>query len=189
VNNICSNLEPVWFMSLHFFSLMEDEYIPQRGIVVWWSKFFGIVVQLFRLRYVDIILYCVGGTCRVYRLHHSICYTLLLSTPLVGVTIIPHSRFWPPDVLCRGGLLMSSHLERWPLTNFFWLTILFDSLVDFDWLFSLNAVYLRLSAGWTILQMRLSWKYLHSNDFIVWESTVDRICYHGYICSASRFRQ
>jgi hypothetical protein len=31
--NICFNLEPIWFVSLHFFSLMEDEYIPLRGIV------------------------------------------------------------------------------------------------------------------------------------------------------------
>jgi hypothetical protein len=54
---------------------------------------------------------------RVYKLHHSIGYTLLLPTLLVGVAIIPYSRFWPPDVLCWGSPLMSSLLEGWPLTN------------------------------------------------------------------------
>jgi hypothetical protein len=34
--NIYFNLEPIWFVSLRFFSLMEDEYIAQRGFVVWW---------------------------------------------------------------------------------------------------------------------------------------------------------
>jgi hypothetical protein len=32
--SVCSNLDPVWFVLLHFFSLMIDEFIPQRGIVV-----------------------------------------------------------------------------------------------------------------------------------------------------------
>jgi hypothetical protein len=41
------------------------------------------------LREQIIILYRVGGTCRVYGLHHSIVHTLLLPTPLVGITIIP----------------------------------------------------------------------------------------------------
>jgi hypothetical protein len=41
----------------------------------------------------EIILYRVGGTCRVYRPHHSVCNKLLLPTLLVGVTIIPYSRF------------------------------------------------------------------------------------------------
>jgi hypothetical protein len=62
------------------------------------------------------ILYRVGGTCRVYRLH-SIVYSLLLATPGVGITVILYSRFWPPDVLCGGGLLMSSRLERWLPTD------------------------------------------------------------------------
>jgi hypothetical protein len=34
------------------------------------------------------ILYHVGSICRVYRLHHSIGYILLLPTTLVNVTII-----------------------------------------------------------------------------------------------------
>jgi hypothetical protein len=29
--NVYFNLESIWFVSLHF-SLMEDEYIPQRGV-------------------------------------------------------------------------------------------------------------------------------------------------------------
>jgi hypothetical protein len=32
--NICFNLEPIWFESLHFFSLMEGEYIPQHNLVL-----------------------------------------------------------------------------------------------------------------------------------------------------------
>jgi hypothetical protein len=68
------------------------------------------------------IVYRVGGTCWVYRLHHSIVHSLLLPTPLVGITIIPYTRFWPPDVLCRGGLLMSSLLEGWQLTDCFFHT-------------------------------------------------------------------
>jgi hypothetical protein len=62
------------------------------------------------------ILYRVGGTCGVYRLHHSIVHTLLLPTPRVGITIILYSRFRPPDVLSQSGLLMSSRLEGWPIT-------------------------------------------------------------------------
>jgi hypothetical protein len=50
------------------------------------------------------ILYHVGGTCRIYRLHHSIVYNLLLPTPLVSITIIPYSRFWPPDVISEQSL-------------------------------------------------------------------------------------
>jgi hypothetical protein len=41
--NICFNLEPIWFVSLHFFSLMEDEYIPQHGV----SCFMIKVLQLY----------------------------------------------------------------------------------------------------------------------------------------------
>jgi hypothetical protein len=63
------------------------------------------------MNYECIILYRVGGTCRVYRLHHSIGYTLLLPTLLVGITIFPYSRFWPPDVLSQSGLYMSSRLK------------------------------------------------------------------------------
>jgi hypothetical protein len=37
----------------------------------------------------QVILYRVGGTCRVYRLHYSIVHYILLPTPLVGITIIP----------------------------------------------------------------------------------------------------
>jgi hypothetical protein len=33
-------------------------------------------------------MYRVGGTCRVYRLHHSVGYNLLLPTLLVRITII-----------------------------------------------------------------------------------------------------
>jgi hypothetical protein len=43
--NVCFNLEPIWFVSLHF--LMEDEYIRQRDIVVWrwklWNYIMGIM--------------------------------------------------------------------------------------------------------------------------------------------------
>jgi hypothetical protein len=54
-----------------------------------------------------IILYRVGGTCRVYRLHHSFVYNPLLPTPLLSITIIPYTQFGPPDILCRGSLLRS----------------------------------------------------------------------------------
>jgi hypothetical protein len=32
VFKICFNLEPIWFVSLHFISLMEDEYISWRCV-------------------------------------------------------------------------------------------------------------------------------------------------------------
>jgi hypothetical protein len=39
------------------------------------------------------ILYRVGGTCEVYRLHHSIVHTLLLPTLPVDITIFRYTRF------------------------------------------------------------------------------------------------
>jgi hypothetical protein len=45
------------------------------------------------------ILYRVGGTCMVYRLHHSIVHNLLLPTPRVGITIIPLQSI--PTPWCR----------------------------------------------------------------------------------------
>jgi hypothetical protein len=57
-----------------------------------------------------IILYRVGGTCRVYRLHHSVVYNPLLPAPLLGITIIPYTQFGPPDILFRGSLLRFSLL-------------------------------------------------------------------------------
>jgi hypothetical protein len=53
-----------------------------------------------------------------YRTHHSVCDTLLLPTPRVGITISLYTEYRPPDVLSWGGLLMSSRLEGWLLTNF-----------------------------------------------------------------------
>jgi hypothetical protein len=47
-----------------------------------------------------------------YRGHHSICYTGLFTTLLVLITISPYNEFWLPDVLSRGGPLMSSVLGR-----------------------------------------------------------------------------
>jgi hypothetical protein len=49
-----------------------------------------------RTLYFSLILYRVGGTCRVYRLHHSVVHNLLLPTTVVGFTIIPlHSILTP----------------------------------------------------------------------------------------------
>jgi hypothetical protein len=62
-------------------------------------------------------MYRVGDTCRVYRLHHSVVYNLLLPTPRVGGTIIPLQSILTPDVVCRRGLLMSSLFEGWLRTN------------------------------------------------------------------------
>jgi hypothetical protein len=75
-------------------------------------RFTNYTTQLFT------ILYC--------RLHESVLQSL-------------YNRFWPPDVVCRGGLLMSSLFEGWPRyydssyssTICDWLT---------DWLLSLSLI-------------------------------------------------
>jgi hypothetical protein len=46
------------------------------------------------------ILYRVDGTCRVYRLHHSIVHTLLLPTPRVGITFISLQSILTPLISC-----------------------------------------------------------------------------------------
>jgi hypothetical protein len=51
-----------------------------------------------------------------YRIHHSVCYTVLFTTPRVVITIFLYTEFWPPDVSSRGGLLMSSLSVGWQLT-------------------------------------------------------------------------
>jgi hypothetical protein len=49
--NICFNLEPIWFVSLHFFSLMEVEYVTSvvplsddESSLVSWSSYSGYTV-------------------------------------------------------------------------------------------------------------------------------------------------
>jgi hypothetical protein len=72
------------------------------------------------------ILYRGGGTCYVYRTHHSVCDTVLFTTPRVVITIFLYNQFWPPDVLSRGGPLMSSPSEGWQLTG--WLLVVTGNL-------------------------------------------------------------
>jgi hypothetical protein len=43
--NVCLNLKPILFVSLHFFSSMEDKYILQRGVPCLLIK----AVRIFRL--------------------------------------------------------------------------------------------------------------------------------------------
>jgi hypothetical protein len=58
-----------------------------------------------------------------YRIHHSICYTCLFTTPLVVIIISVYSVLWSSDVVSRSGPLISSLFcllsapECWQLTN------------------------------------------------------------------------
>jgi hypothetical protein len=67
----------------------------------------------------DVTIYIVP--CRRYWLdygtHHSVGYTVLFTTLLVGITIVLYNQFCPSDVLSRGGLLLSSPAEGWQLTD------------------------------------------------------------------------
>jgi hypothetical protein len=67
-----------------------------------------------------------------YWWHHSICYTVLFTTPLVVITISPYHELWPSDVLSRNGPWISSVLNAgcW-LTGWLLLT---DWLVLINWL-------------------------------------------------------
>jgi hypothetical protein len=70
------------------------------------------------------ILYRVGGTCRVYRLHHSIVYNPLLPTLLVGFTIISLHSILTPSCLVSGrsvDVLSSWRLAALPLILPYWL--------------------------------------------------------------------
>jgi hypothetical protein len=54
-------------------------------------------------------------TCYVTE-YTAVCYTVLFPTPRVVITIFLYTEFWLPDVLSRGGLLMSSPSVGWQLT-------------------------------------------------------------------------
>jgi hypothetical protein len=62
-----------------------------------------------------IILYRDGGTCWVTD-HATQYFTLFIADYTVGNTISLYTEYRSPDVLARGGSLMSSRLEGWLLT-------------------------------------------------------------------------
>jgi hypothetical protein len=91
---------------------MKNEYIPQRGIVVSWSKLFGIVVQLFILR-------CVSYNIFIYDmvLLVSICVDNILLKMVVltetckawkikNTTFINHTGRWLKNFMYNLNCLM-----------------------------------------------------------------------------------
>jgi hypothetical protein len=93
------------------------------------------------------ILYRVGGTCRVYRLHHSIVHTLLLPTPRVGITIIP----------------LHTILTPWCLVSERSLDVLTPRRLADNWLTSRRNIW---------LSARLSLKYLRSDGCVACVPTI-----------------
>jgi hypothetical protein len=100
--------------------------------------------------YCTMLSHCGTPICNLlgYRWHHSICYTWWFTTPRVVITVSPYNESWPPDVLSRGGALMSSVLNArcWP-TGCLWLTLTWlFTLTIRNWLLQSRAVQ-SLTAG------------------------------------------
>jgi hypothetical protein len=108
------------------------------------------------------ILYRDGGTCWDYRPRHLIIHRLFIADYTVGITVSLYTEYRSPDVLARGGPLMSSRLEGWLLTG--WLpSSPAGSLTD-----SLFAGWLAdwLVAGWLDDSLSRSLARLYSPKFL-----------------------
>jgi hypothetical protein len=101
-----SKLETFWFKEQHLIS--TPIYLSTN------LKYTSNLMYVFYSTHKYFILYSVwplmDANCTLlgYWWHHSICYTVLFTTPRVVITISPYNEFWPSDNLPRSGPLMSS---------------------------------------------------------------------------------
>jgi hypothetical protein len=94
--NVCWNLKPIGFVSLHLFSSMEDKYVPQRGVLCWWLKLCNYIMGIM---YCSIILilfmwtFTFRKSVRIFRLR-CVRYTVLMCVASRICTLMPHDVVW-----------------------------------------------------------------------------------------------